>query len=235
MPIIDEIKRKQFDEFMDQMKPDSKGLGLVQIYGLYVASVKDKNLIYSCANLRRLLNANKKVKHRLADSSSSSKAFKYMIAPKIFKYLKEDSDKGEEARTLYKNMVLYQRKSNETLDVVRKNARDIDEMNDNKKEYAYEVLKNNPEKSRNITIKELNKTINKFINTMDGAKLLALSKVKSTFDSIKVPRNKQTILDEYTREAVYTIRSAQSIKEINIYRNKFDTMVKSLKGDKHKC
>ena len=235
MPILDETKRKQFDEFMDQMKPDSKGLGLMQIYGLYVASVKDKNLIYSRTNLRRLLNANKKVKHCLADSSTSSKAFKYMIAPKIFKYLKEDSERGEEARTLYKNMMLYQRKSNETLDVVKKNARDIDKMNDSKKEYTYEVLKNNPEKSRNITIKELNKTINKFINTMDGAKLLALSKVKTTFDSVKVPRSKQTILDEYTREAVYTIRSAQSIEEINLSRNKFNTMVKSLKGDKRKC
>lgn len=232
MPIIDEIKRKQFSEFIDQMDPDKNGLGLTQIYSLYLASVKDKKLVYSCANIRRLLHSNPNIK--ISKDVDYSKSLKYLIAPRIFKYLKEDSDRGKKARSLYKNMLLCQKKANEPIKIAIDNAKDIDEIDNIKKEYNYDILKNDIEKSRMIATKELNKAINKYILTIDGAKLLALSKVKTIFDSTKVPKRKKTTLDSYVIDAIYTIRSAQSIEEINLYKNKFEDKVKSLKGVKRK-
>jgi hypothetical protein len=63
-------------------------------------------------------------------------------------------------------------------------------------------------------------------------KLLALSRIKQTYDTIKVSKKNKPLLDQAVVEAVHTIKDSISVDEIKVYQKKFDKELAKIKISK---
>jgi hypothetical protein len=225
---IDLEKRQQFDMFMESMQYDKEGLELSSIYGLYLALITNKELIYSSANIRRILIKEKGVKTHSFQKTSEVRVIKFEIKPKIFAYLSENSEKGEEARRLYKAMLIYRGDIDSTLSTVVANTKNRTKLLEN--ELSFNLIKDSAKLNKDLVVKELNSAISSIVKTLSASKLLALSHIKKTYDSTK-DEDKPKIY-KYVLDAVYTIRSARSTEEVKVYRNKFNQGIKSINKEK---
>jgi len=225
---IDLEKRQQFDMFMESMQYDKEGLELSSVYGLYLALITNKDLIYSSANVRRILIKEKGVKTHSFQKTSEVKVIKFEIKPKIFAYLSENSEKGEEARRLYKAMLFYRGDIDSTLSTIVANTKNKTKLLED--ELSFNLIKDSAKLNKDLVVKELNSAISSIVKTLSASKLLALSHIKKTYDSTKdedKPKIYKCVLD-----AVYTIRAARSTEEVKVYRNKFNQGIKSINKEK---
>jgi hypothetical protein len=225
---IDLEKRQQFDMFMESMQYDKEGLELSSIYGLYLALITNKDLIYSAANVRRILIKEKGIKTHSIQKTSEAKITKFEIKPKIFAYLSENSEKGEEARRLYKAMLIYRGDIDSTLSTIVANTKNKTKLLED--ELSFNLIKDSAKLNKDLVVKELNSAISSIVKTLSASKLLALSHVKKTYDNTK-DEDKPKIY-KYVLDAVYTIRAARSTEEVKVYRNKFNQGIKSINKEK---
>ena len=225
---IDLEKRQQFDMFMESMQYDKEGLELSSIYGLYLALIANKDLIYSSANIRRILIKEKGVKTHSFQKTSEVRVIKFEIKPKIFAYLSENSEKGEEARRLYKAMLIYRGDIDSTLSTIVANTKNKTKLLED--ELSFNLIKDSAKLNKDLVVKELNSAISSIVKTLSASKLLALSHIKKTYDSTK-DEDKPKIY-KYVLDAVYTIRAARSTEEVKVYRNKFNQGIKSINKEK---
>jgi hypothetical protein len=225
---IDLEKRQQFDMFMESMQYDKEGLELSSIYGLYLALITNKELIYSSANIRRILIKEKGVKTHSFQKTSEVRVIKFEIKPKIFAYLSENSEKGEEARRLYKAMLIYRGDIDSTLSTIVANTKNKTKLLED--ELSFNLIKDSAKLNKDLVVKELNSAISSIVKTLSASKLLALSHIKKTYDSTK-DEDKPKIY-KYVLDAVYTIRAARSTEEVKVYRNKFNQGIKSINKEK---
>lgn len=224
-------KRKQWNKFMETMELNKTGLDASCIYGLYIAFVQDKNLLYSGANVRKLLSETHKIPFYYTHTAYEFNKIKYFkIRPKLFRYLKDQTEEGEKARSLYRQMLAYKQNTSVSLGTVIKNSKDKEK--DLKKDYTYDLNKDDPIQSKNLTYDRLIWSINNVLKTVPANKLLALSHVKKVYDTIKVPKNMKSSLDKAVRDAVYTISEARSIDEIKVYKKRFDNLIEIIKPPK---
>lgn len=225
---IDLEKREQFDTFMESMQYDKEGLELSSVYGLYLALITNKDLIYSCANVRRILIKEKNVKTHIFQKNTEMKVTKFEIKPKLFDHLSENSEKGEEARRLYKAMLVYRGDVDSTRSTVIANTKYRTKLLE--KEISFNIAKDTAKLNKDLVVEEINSAINGIIKTLSASKLLALSHIKKTYDSTKdedKPKIYRCVLD-----AVYTINTARSVEEVKVYRNKFNKEIKSINKEK---
>lgn len=225
---VDLEKRQQFDMFMESMQYDKEGLELSSIYGLYLALITNKNLIYSSANVRRILIEERGIKTHSFQKTSEVKVTKFEIKPKLFDYLSEDSEKGEEARRLYKAMLIYRGDIDRPRSTVITNTKHRSKLLED--ELSFNLIKDSAKLNKDLVVKELNSAINSIVKTISASKLLALSHIKKTYDNTK-DEDKPKIY-KYVLDAVYTIRTARSTEEVKIYRNRFDQGIKSINKEK---
>ena len=225
---IDLEKRQQFDMFMESMQYDKEGLELSSIYGLYLALITNKDLIYSSANVRRILIKEKCVKTHSFQKTSEVRVIKFEIKPKLFDYLSENSEKGEEARRLYKAMLIYRGDIDSTLSTIVANTKNKTKLLED--ELSFNLIKDSAKLNKDLVVKELNSAISSIVKTLSASKLLALSHIKKTYDSTK-DEDKPKIY-KYVLDAVYTIRAARSTEEVKVYRNKFNQGIKSINKEK---
>ena len=225
---IDLEKRQQFDMFMESMQYDKEGLELSSIYGLYLALIANKDLIYSSANIRRILIKEKGVKTHSFQKTSEVRVIKFEIKPKIFAYLSENSEKGEEARRLYKAMLIYRGDIDSTLSTIVANTKNKTKLLED--ELSFNLIKDSAKLNKDLVVKELNSAISSIVKTLSASKLLALSHIKKTYDSTN-DEDKPKIY-KYVLDAVYTIRAARSTEEVKVYRNKFNQGIKSINKEK---
>ena len=127
-------------------------------------------------------------------------------------------------------MLAYKRNTSISLGTIIKNSKDIEEGLKN--DYAYDLNKDDPIQSKNLTYDRLVWSINNVLKTVPANKLLALSHVKKVYDTIKVPKNMKSSLDKAVRDAVYTISEARSIDEIKVYKKRFDNLIEMIKPPK---
>ena len=224
-------KRAQFDKFMETMELNKTGLDASCIYGLYIAFVQDKDLLYSGANVRKLLSDTYKIPFYYTHTAYEYQKIKhYKIRPKLFKHLKDQTEEGEEARRLYRQMLTYKQDTSVSLGTIIKNSKDREK--DLKNDYTYDLNKDDPIQSKNLTYDKLVWAINTVLKTVPANKLLALSHVKKVYDTIKVPKNMKPSLDKAVRDAVYTINEARSVDEIKTYKKRFDNLIAIIKPPK---
>jgi hypothetical protein len=223
---INSEKRHQFYQFLETLKKDKKGMELSSLYGLYVAFVEDKSLIYSLANIRKMFEEDPEVEKYNTQKTDEVSVRMYRLKPILFDHLTEDTEEGEKARKLYRSMVIFKKNYDLPLKTVIKRSIEIS------KNGNIEDIKKSVRTNSNTARNELNKTINFVLKDLSAMKLLALSRIKQTYDTIKVSKKNKPLLDQAVVDAVHTIKDSISVDEIKVYQKKFDKELAKIKISK---